>query len=225
MTLRPSLPLTQYRGHVRTVAPVVEPVTAAELRAQLAETEDGLPDAQANALIAEARELIEEMTGIAFIAQTWRMALDHWPAGSELWWDGMREMAISEIYAPNSLRAVTLPRYPLASVVSVTVYDEAGNDAAVNVGATFDVDLFRRPGRMVLKRGATWPIALRGANAIEVVYTAGYGETASSVPALLKRAVKQVAAYLHAHYGDECQPEDALGAARGLLDAYAITRL
>ena len=225
MSLRPSVPLTQHRGHVLETPPAVEPVTAAELRAQLAETADGLPDAQADALIAEARELIEQMTGLAFITQTWRMALDHWPGGHQQWWDGVRQMAISELYVPGSLRQVTLPRYPLQSVDAVTVFDDAGNDAAVNISATFDVDVFRRPGRMVLRNGATWPIALRNSNAIEIEYTAGFGANGAAVPAVLKRAVKQVAAYLHAHYGDECVPEDALGAARGLLDAYAVARL
>lgn len=225
MTLRPNVPMTQHRGHVLITPPAVEPVTAEELRAQLAETATGLPDAQADALISEARELIEQMTGLAFITQTWRMALDHWPAGQQQWWDGVRQGAISDIYAPNSLRAVTLPRYPLASVDAVRVFDEAGNDAAVVIADTFNVDTYRRPGRMVLRDGSTWPIALRGSNAIEIDYTAGYGATASTVPATLKRAVKQVAAYLHAHYGDDCVPEDALGAARGLLDAYAVKRI
>ena len=225
MTLRPSIPLQQYRGHVRTIAPAAEPVTAAELRAQLLETEDGLPDVQADALIAEARELIEEMTGLAFITQTWRLSLDGWPAGQELWWDGVRQMAISEIYASNSLRAVDLPRYPLASIASVTVYDEASNSAAVDVSSTFDVDTYRRPGRMVLKRGATWPIALRGANAIEILYVAGFGASGAAVPAILKRAIKQVAAHLYSHYGDGCDPADAFAVAGSLIGAYAVKRI
>lgn len=225
MSLRPVIPLVQHRGHVQTSAPASEPVTPAELRAQLAETETGLPDAQANALIAEARELIEQMTGLALISQQWTLALDRWPAGQEQWWDGVRQMAISEIYTANSLRAVELPRYPLASVDSVTVFDDAGTSAAVTIADVFDVDTYRRPGRMVLRNGATWPIALRASNAIVIVYTAGFGANASAVPAILKRAVKQVAAYLHSHYGDDCTPEDALGSARGLLDAYAVKRL
>jgi hypothetical protein len=225
MSLRHSIPVVQYRGHVRTTAPAVEPVTADELRAQLSESEAGLPDAQANALISEARELIEEMTGLAFITQGWRLALDHWPGGQQLWWDGVRELPIGEIYAPNALRAVTLPRYPLATVASVNVFDDAGNSAPVDVSATFDVDTYRRPGRMVLRNGATWPIALRNSNAIEINYTAGFGANAPAVPAILKRAIKQVAAYLYAHYGDECTPENALGAAAGLLGSYAVKRL
>ena len=225
MSLRPNIPLTQYRGHVLKTPPAIEPVTPDELRAQLAETVEGLPNEQALELIAEARELIEQMTGLALITQTWTMALDHWPAGAQQWWDGTRQGAISDIYAPNSLRAVTLPRYPLQSVDDVTVFDDSGNSAVVVIADVFDVDTFRRPGRMVLRNGATWPIALRASNAIVIDYVAGFGDTAASVPAILRRAVRQVAAYLYAHYGDECQPEDALGAARGLLDAYAVKRL
>lgn len=225
MSLRPNIPLTQYRGHVLVTPPAIEPVTGDELRAQLSETVDGLPYAQADALIAEARELIEEMTGLALITQTWKVALDHWPSGRQQWWDGVRHGAISDLDIPNSMRAVTLPRYPLASVSSVTVYNEASVSASVVVADTFDVDTYRKPGRMVLRSGATWPIALRGSNAIEIEYVAGFGATASTVPATLRRAVKQVAAYLYAHYGDDCMPEDALGAARGLLDAYTVKRL
>lgn len=225
MSLRIIQPHGQPRGHVLVSPPAYEPVTANELRAQLVETSDGLPDGQANALISEARELIEQMTGIACISQTWKMALDYWPGGQELWWDGVRDGALSSIYADNSLRAVELPRYPLSSVDSVTVYDDAGTATEVSLGATFHVDLFRKPGRIVLKQGASWPVALRSANAIEIQYTAGYGANGASVPALMKRAIKQVAAYLYAHYGDDCQPEDAIGAARGLLDAYTVKRI
>lgn len=225
MSLRPGVPLQQYRGHVQTTAPTIEPVTAAELRAQLYEGTDALPDAQANALIAEARELIEEFTGLALITQQWRLALDGWPAGRQQWWDGVRQGAVADMYAPNSLRAVLLPRYPLQSIVSVTVFDEAGNSSAVTVADTFVVDTYRRPGRMVLRDGSTWPIALRSANAIEVLYSAGFGATANLVPALLKRAVKQVAAYLHTHAGDDCKIDDAMAGARQLLDAYSVRKI
>jgi hypothetical protein len=225
MSLRPSIPVVQYRGHVLTSGPAVEPVTAAELQMQLAETDTGLPPSQADALILEARELIEQMTGLAFINQNWRLALDHWPGGAQLWWDGVRELPISEAYAPNRMREVTIPRYPLAAIESVNVFDDAGNSAAVNVAATFDVDTYRRPGRIVLRNGATWPIALRNSNAIEINYTAGFGANANFVPAVLKRAIKQVAAYLYTHRGDDCQIENAFSAASSLLGAYAVKRL
>ena len=223
MSLRPKIQLHQYRGHAVVTPPLIEPVTADELRALLAETVDGLPYDQADDLIATAREMIEETTGIAMISQTWRLVLDAWPSQRAEWWDGVRQGAIADINgAPDY---VYLPRYPLASIASVTVYDEASNAASVVVADTFDVDTYQKPGRMVLRSGATWPIALRGSNAIEVDYIAGFGATAASVPPTLRRAVKQVAAYLYSHTGDDCTPDDALGAAGALLGAYRVKRI
>lgn len=222
MSLRQRVTFTQYRGHALVTAPASEPVTADELRAHLRETVDGLPYDQADALIAEARELIEERTGLAMINQTHRMALDYWPVGREQWWDGVRDGAISDMGAANGIRAVTLPRYPMSSITSVVVYDEASNATSVVVADTFDIDTYSKPGRMVLQSGATWPIALRGSNAIEITYVAGFGATSASVPAILRRAVKQVAAYLYSHAGDDCTSDDALGAAASLLSAYKV---
>jgi len=223
MSLRPRTTYTQYRGHAIVAPPTVEPVTAAELRAHLAETETALPDSEANDLIATARDMIEETTGIAMISQTWRLALDCWPAHRAEWWDGVRQGAIADINgAPDY---VYLPRYPLTSIDAVTVYDEASTAASVVVADTFDVDTYQKPGRMVLRNGATWPIALRGSNAIEIDYIAGFGATAASVPPTLRRAVKQVAAYLYSHTGDDCTPDDSLGAAGALLGAYRVKRI
>lgn len=223
MTLRARIPSAYHRGHVIEVAPTVEPVSAAELRAFLRDTAEGLPDADANALIAEARQLIEQMTGLAFLQQDWRLALDHWPSGRGAWWDGVREGAISELHGQPA--ELELPRYPLLSVQSVTVYGTDGTPAVVNVASTFDVDLYQQPGRLALKFGQTWPIALRPTNAVEIVYRAGFGALAADVPAVLARAVKQVAAYLHTHRGDDCDMGDALAAAGTLLDAYAVKRI
>lgn len=223
MSLRPRTTFTQYRGHVVVTPPVAEPITAAELRAHLAETETALPDAEANDLIATARDMIEEATGIAMISQTWRLALDCWPAHRAEWWDGVRQGAIADINgAPDY---VYLPRYPLASIDAVTVYNEASNSASIVVADTFDIDTYQKPGRMVLRAGATWPVALRGSNAIEIDYVAGFGATAAIVPPTLRRAVKQVAAYLYTHTGDDCTPDDALGAAGSLLGAYRVKRI
>ena len=167
--------------------------------------------------------MIEEATGIAMINQTWRLSLDAWPSQRADWWDGVRQGAIADINgAPDY---VYLPRYPLASIDAVTVYDDAGTPASVVVAETFNVDTYQKPGRMVLRNGATWPIALRNSNAIDVDYIAGFGATAASVPPTLRRAVKQVAAYLYSHTGDDCTPDDALGAAGALLGAYRVKRI
>lgn len=220
MSLRPVTRHTSYRGHVLEQAPAAEPVTAGALRAALAETAEALPDPEAIALIAEARNLIEETTGLAFITQDWRMVLDSWPGQRGPWWDGVRDGAISDVFGQPAF--LELPRYPLQAVQSVTVFDLAGNPEAVDVAATFDVDTFQRPGRLALKFGATWPIAMRPTNAIQIVYRAGFG---ANVPPVLARAVKQVAAYLYSHRGDECDLGDAMAAAGDLLNSYAVRRL
>lgn len=207
MTLRPAIPLYQHRGSVIHTAPGTEPIAAADLRTHLRVDATELPDGEANSLIAEARQMLEDQFGIAFISQSWRLTLDRWPAASEAWWDGVRQSHINEIYGGNA--SLEIPRWPLASVTSCTVYDEASNSSAVTVATTFDVDIYSTPGRMTLKRGATWPVALRANNAIEIVYVAGYAN-AAAVPATLKRAVKQLAAFLYTNRGDSCSPADAL---------------
>ena len=52
----------------------------------------------------------------------------------------------------------------------------------------------------------------------------GTGYYGTIVPPVVKRAVKQVAAYLYANRGDCCDMRKALAAAGGLLDAYAVVR-
>lgn len=223
MSLIATRKLHQYRGHVRTVAPASEPVTADDLRAHLRETSSGLGDTEANGLIAEARELIEEDTGLALITQTWLLVLDRWPAAPEPWWDGVRQMAITELSQP--CRVVELPRYPLQSVSGVSVYDAAGSATAVAVADVFDVDVYQKPGRLALKQGQTWPIALRDTNGVQITYVAGYGASGASVPAALKRAVLTVAAYLYAHRGDDCDMGDALAGVASILSRFRVARL
>jgi uncharacterized phiE125 gp8 family phage protein len=227
MALRAPVALHQFRANVQTTAPAVEPVTAAELRTFLRETATGLPDAEANAFIAEAREYIEEMSGLALITQTWLVALDSWPAGKSEWWDGVRQGSIVELYGPSSYSDIALPRYPLQSIAGVNVYDEDGNATAVTVASVFDVDTYSAPGRIALKRGATWPVALRAINAIEITYVAGYGDAASDVPATLRGAVKKMAGSLYAHRGDGCDVADAysMSGAAGMVGAYRVKRV
>jgi uncharacterized phiE125 gp8 family phage protein len=226
MALRPAVPLYQQRGSVLVTAPATEPVTATELRTHLRVDATELPDAEANGLIAESRQMIEEMTGLAFISQSWRLSIDRWPGGAEAWWDGVRQMSITELYAPSYLTSVELPRWPLASITSVTVYDEDSNAETVTVATTFDVDTYQIPGRMTLKRGSTWPIALRANNAIQIVYVAGY-TNAAAVPASMKRALKQLAAFLYTNRGDTCEPADAMNksGANDILAIYKPMRL
>jgi uncharacterized phiE125 gp8 family phage protein len=221
MSLRHSPSLYQYRGHVRLTGPDSEPVSLSSVKAAL--VIDGTQDDEIlSEYIATAREYIETMTGMTMVLQTWRLSLDCWPNAREQWWDGWREGARSELYAGAT--EVILPSFPLASVDTVTVYDEDGSPAVVDIAATFDIDTYQKPGRMVLKRGAVWPIALRAANAIQIDYTAGYAPNAMQTPAPLRSAVRQMAAYLYSHRGDGCDVGDAytMSGAEALARAYSV---
>jgi len=223
VSLRPPIRVTQHRGHVLVTGPDGEPVSLPEVKDALAI--DGTADDNLlSSMIAEAREEIETTTGMAMLPQTWRLSLDNWPCAGEPWWDGVRQGALSELRGrPGWL---VLPRYPLANVDSVTVYDMAGNASVVNIASTFDVDTLSAPGRLALKAGRTWPIALRDTNAILIEYTAGYAN-AATVPAAIRRAVKGMVGYLYTHRGDGCEVADAYAksGARDVMARYAVARL
>lgn len=197
------------RGNRLVTAPAIEPITIRELKQALRIDSDS-EDEYLGSLVQECTKELEDATDIAMISQTWRLTLDRWPTqGKEPWWDGVRDGHINILHGPQNGVDVRLPRYPLASITSCTVYDEDGTSSAVTVGSTFDVDTASMPGRLTLQRGATWPVALRANNAIEVVYVAGYGSEPENVPAPLRRAIRQMAAYAYEHRGDGCTAGDA----------------
>lgn len=207
MPLNPPVRLAQHAGHRVVTGPAAEPVTLAEMQALLRN-----PPSDENAFISlcitEARAVFETITNIACINQTWKLTLDRWPGGPEPWWDGTRELPVTELYTQRGApRHVLLPKYPLSSVSSVTTYDTADASTSVTVNNVFFTDTASYPGRLCLRSGQVWPIALRDHNSIEIQYVAGFGSAESDVPAVLKRAIQQMAAYLYDNRGTGCSPE------------------
>lgn len=228
MALRHTDDYYQRRGSVIETVPATEPVTAAELRTFLRETATGLPDAEADEFITQARQEIERSINIAMITQSWRMSLDQWPIGrSADWWAGTRSGSISELNDSSVAEAVKLPVFPLISVTSVTTYDQDSNPTVVTVADVFDIDIYRTPARMALQSGASWPTATRSVDAIQIIYVSGYGLAAADVPATLIRAVKQLAAYYYAHRGDGCDMSNALkeSGAASAIASYKVTEI
>lgn len=228
MTLRAPIRTSVHRGSVLVTAPSVEPVTAVQLQEHLRADVSILPNAEAEALIQEARQEIEDQSGLALINQSWRLSLDDWPNAQEQWWNGTMQASISELYGPRGIvGTIDLPRYPVGSITSITVYDEASNATSVTVAAVFDIDIYQRPARIRLKSGQTWPVALRPTNAVEIIYLAGYGTSANAVPAPLKRAIKLMAGYMFAHRGDGCDATEAYekSGASAIVGKYKVKRL
>lgn len=118
------------------------------------------------ALIAAARQHVENVTWRALVTQTLELTLDAWPSGDR----------------------IELPRPPLQSVTSVKYIDSAGVEATF-AASNYHVVTRGEPGRIVLAYGASWPsVTLRTAGAITVRYVAGYG-LATAVPEMLKQAI------------------------------------
>lgn len=214
MSLRSPIKYNHYRGHTLETAPASEPVTANDIKNQLElDVSDTSKDTQIELYITAARELVEEYTGLALITQTWKLTLDHWPGGREQWWDG----AIKDLISSGRQSNVLLPRYPLQSIDSITA-----DDVAVTVADVFIIDTTQKPGRLVIKRGAAWPVILTNAKGIEITYTSGYGASESDVPAAIRLAIIQMAAYMFERRGD-CETDSAMekSGAMSLIKAYS----
>ncbi len=225
MTLRGNVKYHPHYGNVRVANPSVEVVRLDDLKTHLRVVHDK-DDEYLTELIIEAREEIEDTSGLALISQTWQMTLDRWSGQRDQWWDGVRQMAVTELDGgfPSTFDVI---RYPLISVDTINVYDEDSNATAVTIASTFDIDLISKPGRIALQSGAVWPIASRSINSIEINYTAGYGTGASDVPTPLVRAVRNMAGYMYSHRGSGCTPSAAYkeSGASNTVHRYRVARL
>jgi len=222
MALKNTIKYVDYRGHTLETAPATEPVTAADVKNQLElDVSDTSKDSQIELYITAARQLVEEFTGLALITQVWKLTLDRWPSNQTKWWDGVRDGAVQDLVESGRASQILLPRYPLQSVDTITA-----DDAAVTIADVFITDTAQKPGRLIVKRGATWPVILDNANGIEITYSAGYGANATDVPAALRLAIIQIAAYMFEHRGD-CNTENVIdkSGASVLLKSYMIRGL
>ena len=83
---------------------------------------------------------------------------------------------------------------------SVSTFNDSDTETTM-AASKYYVDNVREPARIVLRLGETFPTALRVANAIKVVYTAGY-TNAFTVPAPIKIGILEHVAHLYENRGD-----------------------
>lgn len=153
--------------------PVQEPVTLAEVKAELRaiDEDDTSQDARLNRMIRAARELAESFTRRAFCQQTLRLTLDCFPG------------------------VIELPRPPLIEVQSITYYDTANAPQTLLPGEWIE-DAEQDPGLIAPLFGESWPATLTRPGAIKIDYLAGYApgsgsptDYAANVPAAIKEAL------------------------------------
>lgn len=151
----------------------MEPVSLAEAKLHM-RVDSSDDDAYILGLIATARRWVESFRNQALVTQTLDWYLDSWPASGQF----------------------DVPRPPLQSVTSITLYDTA-NAASTVSSAVYFVDTVSQPGRISLAYGQSWPTTtLRDRNAIKIRFVAGYG-SAESVPNEVRQAILLIAGDLY----------------------------
>ena len=183
-----------------TTPPASEPVTLDEVKAH-ARVDTNVDDALLTGLITGARLWAEQYTGRAFIAQSWQLWIDAAPGFDDAQWDGIRQGPVTALDIANHVKLPRPPLVPVASVTSVTTYDDSDN-ATVWDPSNYFVDAISEPGRLALRSGAVWPVPGRLTNGICIEYVAGYGSDETDVPETIRTAIRQLVSHWYEHRGE-----------------------
>lgn len=145
----------------RITAPVAEPITLTEAKAQARFTSSA-EDTFITELISQAREFCESNTGLSLMPQTWELTLD----------DFADEMH--------------LHRPPVTSITSIKYTDVNGVEQTLASTEYVLDSASDMKARVVLAVDKSWPDVYTGINNVRIRYVAGYAN-AAAVPKQLKR--------------------------------------
>ena len=198
-----------------TTAPTAEPLSLQEVKEYL-RVDDATDERVVQPLITAARQFAEEHMNRALMQQTFTLMLDAVIDQDQPLYEGMRTAPDLNYYK----NYIVLPKSPVQSVTSVKTFDDSDN--ATTMAATkYYVDTQREPARIVLRTGETFPTALRVANAIEVIYVAGY-TSAFAIPEPIRLGMLQHIANMYEHRGDMYEAQGAPTLMKSLYAPYVI---
>jgi len=169
----------------------VDPVSSTEVKLALRiPTSDTTHDDLIGDVLQAATETVQNYLQRTLTKETLKLSLDAIPYQDDML--PQVEGLTTGPYLTRVARSVTLPRPPLTSVTSVKTYTD-DDTATTMASSTYYVDTASEIGRVVLRTGSTWGSMLRVANALEVVYIAGYGTAATDVPKPIRQAITNLA--------------------------------
>lgn len=174
--------------------PTEEPLEVEALKAHLHAGDD--EDDVLQRFITAVRTHIEHLAGVAFLRQTWELALNEFPVLTD----------------ENPFASIPLPGYPLSSVTSIKYVDADGATQTLDSGV-YSIDTRSKPGRVVLAYNQHWPSTRWQPNAVIVQYVCGYA-SAPDIPEDLLQTLFVVCGSLYL-YREELN--DSAPAAVGLL--------
>jgi len=146
-----------------TSAPTTHPITLDEAKAHLRVVSSDEDD-YIDSLIAAAHDYIASQQRRALCETTYSLTCDYWPVIFEL------------------------PNPPVVSVSSISYVDLNGATQTL-AASQYALDSASIPARVTPAYNVTWPTHRAQANAITMVYTAGYA-TVDDIPAGTKHAMK-----------------------------------
>lgn len=192
-----------------------KPVNLADLKAyaRIDGTDD---DSLLLMYIDAATDAVERYCRRKFINTVLELTLDRFPAasgdGQLAYVNGVVDAHIGTVL--GGVGVINLPCPPIVSVASVKTFDKA-NTESTYASSNYTLD---KSGRIYLNDGCTWPTELRRLAAIKVTYTAGYGDSASDVPAPVKQAIMMLADKM---YNDrcDCSLDDSM---KGILAGFKL---
>ena len=139
------------------------------------------------ALIATAREMIENFTGRTLLRTSWLLSSDTWT--------GEGYHAYNQNYLhPASGYEVLLDRSPLVSVEYVKYWPADGTAQVTLDSSAYNIIAATTPGRLQLIDAA--PALAFRADAVQIAFTAGLA-TAELVPRTLRHAILLLVATLY----------------------------
>jgi len=154
-----------------TTEPSVEPITSTEAKVHL-RVDHTDEDSLIAILIQAARETVEQRTGRSLITQSRTIKMDYFP----------------------QTNTIQIPYGPLISVTSVKYYDEDNVQQTMSA-SLYEVDTYSNVPRIVVTD--SWPATYDKINAVEIIYSAGYGAAGSNVPKPLKQAMYLILGHLY----------------------------
>lgn len=173
--------IVAYKYTVVPANPTAQALTADQLRSALGDIDDvSLTDAEANELILTAQSWAENYAGFILFTSVITTFRNHFP----------------DI-------GFQLRRYPIQIAVAVSV-----NYLINQVFTTVSTDVFLLAERsfyslLMLKDGEFWPVdGDIQADSVKIIFNAGFGDDATSLPRDIVAGIKALAAYLFENPGD-----------------------
>ena len=161
----------------------------------------GDDDTYISTLIASARRVVEQRSGLRLITQSWSLFLDCWPN------------------APVQFLGLS----PVSSIDDIITYGDTDTPATYDP-AHYYLDATSKSARAVLRSGRLPPRGGRPVNGIEIRFRAGFGLTGATVPQDIRQAMLHIIAYWFQNRGDGDTGSLPL-AAQDIIDNYRVMRL